>query len=333
MGVLTDVGRRGAEPVVDQEILHAHHPSTVTFVPGRRPLVRTAWIVRRPHDLVGCPREMSEEVFGTPVSWRAEIIAEFRLRGAERCAAASPAPGFPQLLDSLMSQLPCGPTGVWLDVGGGAGGIASWIERSYDQRVVVIDPAAASIGAATRLFGELMVAVGSGERLPVRDRCVDVVLLNGVISLIDDTAAVLDELQRVLRPNGRVAVTDIWSTTADTFTEGPNTFRSLEDFDRSLRERGLGTVHAAVAETSTGWWASAGEQVDDEIVERHDADAGFDEWVEDRRHLQEIIDAGRVVAAGVVVGPTDAVEPEPDRTASNRSPGPSDDNEAVPSWQ
>lgn len=232
-----------------------------------------------------------------------------------------------------MSQLPCGPDGLWLDVGGGAGGIASWIERSYDQRVVVIDPATASVGAAKGLFGELMVAVGSGERLPVRDRSVDVVLLNGVISLLDDAGPVLDELQRVLRPDGRVAVTDIWSTTADTFIEGPNTFRSLEDFDRSLRDRGLGTVHAAVADTSTGWWASAGEQVDDEIVTRHSADAGFDEWVADRRHLEEIISAGRVVAAGLVVGPWDANESDADRTASDRTAGPSDAMEATPSWQ
>lgn len=70
--------------------------------------------------------EQPTDVFEAPAMWRADIIDEFRLRGAKRCAAASPSPGFPQVLESLVSTIEDARRGLWLDVGGGLGGVASW---------------------------------------------------------------------------------------------------------------------------------------------------------------------------------------------------------------
>jgi SAM-dependent methyltransferase len=47
------------------------------------------------------------------------------------------------------------------------------------------------------------------EELPLDDASVDVVISNGVIDLVPDKDAVLDEIDRVLRPGGRLQLADV----------------------------------------------------------------------------------------------------------------------------
>lgn len=248
------------------------------------------------------PPDDTTGVFDDPARWRRDIIADFRLRSDERCAAASPSPGFPQLLESVVWALADAPEGTWLDVGGGLGGTASWLERRHGKRVLVADAAFGSVSAAHELFPSLGVVAAEAAALPVRGRSVPVAVASGLVSLLAEVDTLLDELCRILVPGGRVACTDLWSAQPSTLRTGPNTFWSLEEFETVARRHGFATVHVAVSDLTTGWWSSAAEQVADEIGLRHRDDAAYGAWRDDRDHLQATMASGAVVAAGMVLG-------------------------------
>jgi arsenite methyltransferase len=63
---------------------------------------------------------------------------------------------------------------------------------------------AAAMGLANVELHEALIEV-----LPLADSSVDVVISNGVIDLVPDKDAVLDEIDRVLRPGGRVQLADV----------------------------------------------------------------------------------------------------------------------------
>jgi ubiquinone/menaquinone biosynthesis C-methylase UbiE len=58
-------------------------------------------------------------------------------------------------------------------------------------------------------FDNVTFRQGFGEELPVDDGWADVVISNGVLNLMPDKTAGLQEMARVLKPDGRLQLGDI----------------------------------------------------------------------------------------------------------------------------
>jgi len=108
------------------------------------------------------------------------------------------------------------PGATVLDLGCGAGTdllIAAQMAGSsghaigVDMTAAMLDRARASadeLGLANVELHESLI-----ESLPLADASVDIVISNGVIDLVPDKDAVFDEIDRVLRPGGRLQVADV----------------------------------------------------------------------------------------------------------------------------
>lgn len=103
-----------------------------------------------------------------------------------------------------------------VDIACGAG-IDSFIAASMvgdDGYVVGVDMTKPMINKARQSLAEsgarnLEFCEGFAEALPVTDGWADVVISNGSFNLVPDKTAVLQEIGRVLKPNGRIQFGDI----------------------------------------------------------------------------------------------------------------------------
>lgn len=108
------------------------------------------------------------------------------------------------------------PGAVVLDLGCGAGTdllIAAQM-TGPTGRVIGIDMTPAMLerahaSAQQMGFHNVQLHESLIESLPLKDASIDIVISNGVIDLIPDKAAVFDEIDRVLRPGGRLQIADI----------------------------------------------------------------------------------------------------------------------------
>jgi demethylmenaquinone methyltransferase / 2-methoxy-6-polyprenyl-1,4-benzoquinol methylase len=112
----------------------------------------------------------------------------------------------------LVSRLAVGADARVLDVATGTGAVALELVRRYGCRVVGIDRSPGMLGVARarvraqRLESRIALHEGRAEALPFDDGSFDGLTVTYLLRYVDDPAATLRELARVVRPGGTVAM-------------------------------------------------------------------------------------------------------------------------------
>jgi len=110
------------------------------------------------------------------------------------------------------------PGDAALDIGCGTGVTMTFL-REHSIQALGIDSSAALLDQARARNPGLLLLQGEGEALPFADQSFDAVLLECVLSLVQDRSRVLRECHRVLGPEGRIIVTDVYARNSDAVSE------------------------------------------------------------------------------------------------------------------
>lgn len=112
----------------------------------------------------------------------------------------------------MVSRVGAGPEDRVLDVATGTGLVAAALVGRYGCRVVgldqsdaMLDGARARAGRNPALASRVEIVQGEAEHLPFPDAEFDHLTFTYLLRYVDDAAATLAELARVVRPGGRIA--------------------------------------------------------------------------------------------------------------------------------
>ncbi len=129
-------------------------------------------------------------------------------------------PGGLALTRSLLAELGLAPGQRVLDVASGLGTTALLAATSYDVRVDGVDLSAsnvvlASSSAASQGLGDRVAFhLGDAEALPLPSASVDAVVTECALCTFPDKPTAVAEMARVLRPGGRLGLSDVTASRA-----------------------------------------------------------------------------------------------------------------------
>jgi len=107
----------------------------------------------------------------------------------------------------LVSRVEVPRGGTVLDVATGTGAVAAELLRRNDCRVVGIDQSPEMLAVARARLGERAeLHEGRAESLPFADASFDALTFTYLLRYVDDPGATLQELARVVRPGGTIAM-------------------------------------------------------------------------------------------------------------------------------
>jgi ubiquinone/menaquinone biosynthesis C-methylase UbiE len=97
------------------------------------------------------------------------------------------------------------------DIGAGAGFVTEGLFKR-GLRVIAVDRSAAMLAEMKNRFGEdgtVEYRIGEAESLPLGDSSVDYVFANMFLHHVDSPPAAIREMARILKPGGRLVITDL----------------------------------------------------------------------------------------------------------------------------
>ena len=112
----------------------------------------------------------------------------------------------------LVSRVDVGPTSTVLDVATGTAAVAIEVARRHGSRVVGLDQSAPMLAEGRRrvdaagLADRIELVEGRAEELPFEDDSFDALTFTYLLRYVEDPAATLRELRRVVRPGGTIAM-------------------------------------------------------------------------------------------------------------------------------
>jgi len=248
--------------------------------------------------------EPQAEEFDTVAAWTADAVEEL---GADHALpAACRGSGSPAALEWLADRMGLAPGMRLLDSGAGVGGPARLAQETHGVEPTLVDPMEGACRAAERLFG-LRTLVGDGAALPVDSGGYDAGWSLGVLCTVEDKAAQVAELRRVVAAGGAVGFL-VFVRTVEELTDPPegNHFITAEELDDLVREAGLEVVDRAWLgdfDSPPQDWQDAADAVDDVVRRDHGDSESFQEAQrnQDRmiRLLRDGSVAGRLLACRV----------------------------------
>src|SRR5688572_17594964 len=171
-------------------------------------------------------------------------------------------PGGTVLTERLGVMLGLSPGTLVLDAASGNGTSAVFLAQRFGCSVVGVDLGAENVARATAeavrlgLTGRLRFEVGDAEQLPLNESAVDAVICECAFCTFPDKPRAAREFARVLKPGGRVGLSDI--------TRSPGPPGELSD----LMSWVACLADARPAATYSGWLTDAG--FIETVVENHD---------------------------------------------------------------
>jgi demethylmenaquinone methyltransferase / 2-methoxy-6-polyprenyl-1,4-benzoquinol methylase len=108
----------------------------------------------------------------------------------------------------LVSRVDAGPGDTVLDVAAGTGLVTRELVRRTGSRVVALDqsPEMLAVARARTRGLDVEIVEGRAETLPFEDATFDALTFTYLLRYVDDPAATLAELVRVVRPGGSIAM-------------------------------------------------------------------------------------------------------------------------------
>ena len=118
----------------------------------------------------------------------------------------------PRWRSFLVSRIDARPEHTVLDVACGTGAVARELVRRYGCRVLAVDQSEEMLAVADREPDErIEFHRARAEKLPFRDEKFDALTFTYLLRYVDDPAATMRELVRVVRPGGSIAMLEFFA--------------------------------------------------------------------------------------------------------------------------